>query len=88
MANQSSISTSDETDNEQSGATRADESEYDLPIELYAGTVILIIGVLVAITPFTAEMPTDWVWDPVMMNTISGAIYITAGVFLLHRHSF
>ena len=61
------------------------ETEYDLPVELFAGAVVIVMGILVLATPLITEMPSNWVWDPLLMNLISGSIYVIAGLFLIYR---
>lgn len=85
MTSQQPTSTSSESIDDRA-TERDDEDEYDLPIELFAGTVILIMGILVVLTPLTTEMPGDWVWSPTAMNAFGGTIYIVVGGFLLYRH--
>jgi hypothetical protein len=61
------------------------DSEYDLPIQLFAGTVIAIMGLLVLATPLVTAMPSDHVLDPTAMNVVSGGIYVAVGVFFAYR---
>ena len=62
-----------------------EQTEYDLPVELFAGSVVIIMGVLVLLTPLITTIPQDYVWNPALMDLVSGAIYIIIGVYLLIR---
>lgn len=72
---------------EEISATRNgdEQNHYDLPVELFAGTVVTTMGILVVLTPLIANMPRDYVWNPVLMDLLSGAIYIVIGIYLLIR---
>lgn len=80
--------TADVSDGDYETDNAADESEYDLPVDLFAGTVILIMGVLVLVTPLITDMPTDTPWDPVLINVSSGAIYVLAGAYFIRRAEY
>ncbi|WP_129115351.1 hypothetical protein [Halegenticoccus tardaugens] len=63
---------------------RPDEG-YDLPIDLFAGVVIVAMGILVLVTPLITAMPADAPWNPTAMNIISGSIYLLIGMGFLYR---
>ncbi|UPM45025.1 hypothetical protein [Halocatena salina] len=83
MTNTSETTTTDATTDESDAAS--DTNEYELPVELFAGSVILTMGVLVLVTPLITTMPSDVPWDPVFVNVTSGAIYVLCGMYLVHR---
>lgn len=76
------VSTNDET------RKASDHGDYDLPVELFAGSVILIMGVLVLVTPLIADMPADVPWDPVLINGLSGGIYVLVGAYFIRRAGY
>lgn len=84
-----STTTATETSRSEQTTTKSnDGEEYNLPVELFAGIVILIMGFLVLITPLIYEMPTNLVWDPIFINIASGAIYLLVGAFFLYRSDY
>ena len=87
MTRKSSTVTDDGSTRNQTATEPADD-DYDLPVELFAGIVILIMGVLVLITPLVTEMPSEFVWDPTLINGISGAIYLVVGAYFIRRAGY
>ncbi|WP_121741490.1 hypothetical protein [Natronorubrum halophilum] len=85
MTDRSITQTQDEPIDDSRTRAQSDADGYDLPIDLYAGTIIAIMGLLVLITPLVAEMPSDAPWNPMAMNLISGAIYVVVALALLVR---
>lgn len=85
MTDQSITQTQDEPIDDPRNRAQSDADEYDLPIDLYAGVIIAIMGILVLVTPLLTEMPADAPWNPTLMNLISGAIYLIVGLGLLLR---
>ncbi|WP_227379388.1 hypothetical protein [Haladaptatus halobius] len=77
--------TGDGTSSEQQATETTTSDSYDLPVSLFAGIVILIMGILVIITPLFAAMPTNSAWDPVLMNLISGSLYVIVGAYFIWR---
>lgn len=75
----------DSSANDQHTSDAPSENEYDLPVELFAGSVILIMGVLVLVTPLTTDMPANLPWDPLFINILSGGLYVLIGFFFLWR---
>lgn len=75
----------DSSADDQNASDAPSETEYDLPVELFAGSVILIMGVLVLVTPLTTDMPADLPWNPLLINILSGGIYVLIGLFFLWR---
>lgn len=74
-----------QTRDEPTDDPRTQPDAYDLPIELYAGVIIVIMGALVLVTPLLTQMPSDAPWNPTLMNLISGSIYVIVGLGLLFR---
>ena len=87
MTRESSTVTDDGSPRHQA-ATESADNDYDLPVELFAGIVILIMGVLILITPLVTEMPSDFVWNPTLINGISGAIYLVVGAYFIRRAGY
>lgn len=87
MDNKSNTTTADVSANDETNDA-FDESEYDLPVELFAGSVILIMGVLVLLTPLIADMPANMPWDPVLINGLSGGIYVLVGAYFIRRAEY
>ncbi|WP_101295903.1 hypothetical protein [Halegenticoccus soli] len=87
MQDQHGTSTKDGQASDLSTIQKTDD-EYDLPIELFAGTIILTMGILVLVTPIVTEMPTDSPWNPTAMNVITGGIYLLIGAGFLRRAGF
>lgn len=75
----------DSSADDQNASDVPSENEYDLPVELFAGSVILIMGVLVLVTPLTTDMPADLPWNPLLINILSGGLYVLIGFFFLWR---
>ncbi|MFC6907107.1 hypothetical protein [Halalkalicoccus tibetensis] len=86
MDSKSTTSTEETTTREQAATESADE--YNLPVELFAGIVILIMGCLVLVTPLIYDMPTDLVWNPLIINLFSGSIYLVVGVIFIYRSDY
>ncbi len=80
--------TADVSANDDRTNDASDHGEYDLPVELFAGSVILIMGVLVLVTPLIADMPADVPWDPVLINGLSGGIYVLVGAYFIRRAGY
>ncbi|RRJ31401.1 hypothetical protein [Halocatena pleomorpha] len=85
MDNNPQTTTPDVSATDDQTSKASDQNEYDLPVELFAGSVIFIMGVLVLVTPLITEMPADTPWDPVLINGISGGIYVLTGVYFIRR---
>lgn len=85
MSNKPSTTTVDEPSENYEMTETSDESNYDLPVELFAGLVILTMGLLVVVTPLITEMPNDVPWNPVLLNVTSGALYIVVGAYFVRR---
>ncbi|QRV17648.1 hypothetical protein JMJ58_22845 (plasmid) [Haloterrigena salifodinae] len=85
MSDDSLTQTQDEPIDDPREQTASGTDEYDLPIDLYAGAIILIMGVLVLVTPLFTDMLSDAPWRPTSMNLISGTIYVLVGLVLLRR---
>lgn len=83
MNNKSETTTADASGSDATTNEAPGENDYELPVELFAGTVILIMGVLVLVTPLITDMPTDLPWDPILINVTSGAIYMAAGAYFI-----
>lgn len=88
MNNKPKTTTADASSSDYDTDEVSDDSEYDLPVELFAGSVILILGVLVLVTPLITEMPTDIPWNPTLINVTSGAIYVLAGAYFIRRAGY
>lgn len=88
MTRDSTTVTEETTTGEQTTTEPAADKEYNLPVELFAGIVIFIMGLLVLITPLIYEMPTDLVWDPILINVASGTIYLLVGAFFVYRSDY
>jgi hypothetical protein len=84
-----STTTTEETTRKEQMTVESDTSrEYNLPVELFAGIVILIMGSLVLVTPLFADMPTNLVWDPVFVNVSSGILYLIVGAIFVYRSDY
>lgn len=88
MNDESKRMTDNTTVTEQESPETSRENDYDLPVELFAGIVILIMGALVLITPVFSEMPADLVWNPTLINAISGTIYLVVGAYFVRRAGY
>lgn len=88
MDNNPKTTTADVSANDDQTNKASDQGEYDLPVELFAGSVILIMGMLVLVTPLVAEMPTDAPWNPVLINGLSGGIYVLVGAYFIRRAGY
>lgn len=88
MRNKPNTTTADASASDHKTNKASDESEYDLPVELFAGSVIFVMGVLVLVTPLITEMPADTPWDPVLINVSSGAIYMLVGAYFIRRAEY
>lgn len=85
MNNESNTTTTDASGSDPTTNEASSGSEYELPVNLFAGSVILIMGVLVLVTPLITSMPTDVPWDPVLINATSGVIYVLVGAYFIRR---
>lgn len=88
MNDESKRMTDNTTASEQESPEPSSENDYDLPVELFAGIVILIMGALVLITPVFSDMPADLVWDPILINGISGTIYLLVGAYFIRQAGY
>lgn len=88
MNNKPNTTTADVTTSDTQTNKASEESEYELPVELFAGSVIIVMGVLVLITPLITAMPTDIPWDPVLINMFSGSIYVLVGAYFVQRANY
>lgn len=58
---------------------------YDVVAELFIGSLVSIIGLLVLITPLVSSMPEDYPWNPVLVDVLVGALYLIIGGYVLFR---
>jgi hypothetical protein len=61
------------------------DMESNLRIGVFAGSIVIIMGVLVLLSIFISDMPTGYPVDPVSLNLIGGGLYIGIGSYLIIR---
>jgi uncharacterized membrane protein HdeD (DUF308 family) len=65
--------------------SRRQKLEYDVASEIFIGSMVLIMGALIFITLLVTDMPEEHPWNPVVMNVLTGSIYLVIGGFVLYR---
>lgn len=58
---------------------------YDVVAEIFIGSMVSIIGLLVLVTPLVSAMPEDHPWNPVLIDLSVGTLYLIIGGFILYR---
>lgn len=58
---------------------------YDVVAEIFIGSMVSIMGLLVLITPLTTDMSEDSPWNPVFIDVSMGALYLIIGGYVLFR---
>ena len=64
---------------------REQKQVYDVIAEIFIGSMVSIMGVLVVVTPLVSDMPEDHPWNPVLIDVLVGALYLIIGGFVLYR---
>ena len=77
---------SDQTTSRAPGeATKDAKGDYDITAEVFIGSMVSAIGLLVLITPLVSTMPQDHPMNATLIDVVIGLIYIAIGALVFYR---